>query len=75
MTKNARPGERPQATLQRTGGDYPPKGTLLPSVVNSWRTGFVLSPGVYVRQSEWALSEPRSPRLDPPAPKPPPVRR
>ena len=45
-SKNTRPGEGAQATVQRTGGDYPLGVTLWPSVVNGWQTGSVLSPGL-----------------------------
>ena len=62
-SKNTRPGDRAQATVQRTGGDYPLGVTLWPSVVNGWQAGPVLPPG-YVRRSEDRLCEPRSPRLD-----------
>ena len=45
-SKNTRPGDRAQATVQRTGGDYPLGVTLWLSVVNGWQTGSVLSPGL-----------------------------
>ena len=44
MAKNTRSGDRAYATVQRTGGNCPSKVSLLPSVVNGWRTGSVLSP-------------------------------
>ena len=39
-------GTGPEPHSSGRGGNYPSKGTLLPSVVNGWRTGPVPSPGL-----------------------------
>ena len=51
-------GRGPKPQSSGGVGNYPSKVALLPSVVNSWQTGSVLSPG-YVRRSEDRLSEPQ----------------
>ena len=46
MAKQCPPGGEGLSHSPADGGDYPWEVTLLPSVVNSWQTGSVLSPGL-----------------------------
>ena len=59
MANKRPPGGEGLSPIQRTAGDCHLEVTLLQSVVSSWQTGPVQSPG-YVRQSEDRLSEPQS---------------
>ena len=58
--KKRPPGGQGLSHSPADGGDYPWEVTLLPSAVNGWRTGSVLSPGLRVRRSEDRLCEPQS---------------
>ena len=47
MAKKRPPGGQGLSHSPADGGDYPWEVTLLPSVVNGWRTGSVQSPGLH----------------------------